>query len=89
MGLLDNISQMFVVLAAGLGAVAALFFKLWQGAKERERDAEAAKEKWVGVIKRERESREAAQKALQEAEQQEEEAVEEVRKGRRDHFTKQ
>lgn len=89
LGVFDSLGQVFAVLAAGMGAVAVWFFRLWQGAKDREAEAKADKERWVETIERERSSRNAAKEAQKDADEQEEKSVEEVKKGRRDHFTKQ
>lgn len=89
LGIFDSLGQVFAALAAGLGLVAVWFFRLWQGSKEREEQARFEADMAQEVIKRERRGREVAEDAQQEADEEEEKAVEEARKGKRDHFTKQ
>ena len=89
LGAFDSIGQIFAALAAGLGAVAFWLFRLWQGAKERESTARFEADMQREILNSERASRDVAEKAQKQAAAKEEEAVEEVRKGHRDHFTKQ
>lgn len=89
LGMFDSLGTVFAALAAGMGAVAVWFFRLWQGSKDREAQARLEAEFAKEIINHERESRRVAEDAQKDADEQEEKSVEEVRKGRRDHFTRQ
>lgn len=89
MGLVDSLGQVFAVLSAVLGGIAIALYKAWKGARRREQDALSAKDEWIRLIEAERNARDKARVAEDEAKTQETEAVARAREGRRDHFEQQ
>lgn len=86
MGLIDSFSQIATLLLTGTAVVAVWFFKLWQRATDREKEAKQQVDQLehaIGKVERVHEADRAAEQAGAEREQ---EVVKQAKTGRRDHF---
>lgn len=85
-GAFDSFAQIATLLLTGTAAVAVWFFRLWQGAKDREQQALRDAEKQHAVRNVERAARQQHDEQRRETEQQAENTAQEAQDGRTDHF---
>jgi uncharacterized protein HemX len=85
-GAFDAIANLAAVLFAGALAVAVWFFRLWQGAKDRERQVKQQVKQTEERLEQHTKQADKQREVVQENQQREQEVVNEHRKNRRDGF---
>ena len=85
-GAFDAFANLAAMLFAGTLAVAVWFFRLWQGAKEREQRANEQVKQTEQRMDQQVKQTDKQREVVQENQQREQEVVDEHRKNRRDGF---